>query len=407
MHRMMVYRAIMAVLTPMLVLRALIRGESLADLAERLGRGGGPPVDLWLHGASLGELTSARWVVEALLAARPGLTLVVTANTVTGRHLVRDWRLAGVTARLAPLDTGLALQGFLTRFRPRALISLEAEYWPLRLTCGLPVVLLGARMSDRSFARWQKRPALAAAMLAQVRLASAQDARSRRHLTALGLPEAATMPDLDLKAQAAAHLPAPAIPPRVDRATWLLAASTHDGEDQPILRAFAAQRRFTHLILAPRHPTRAPAIIPLIASLGLTWQQRSMGAAPGPAQVYLADTLGEMDLWYARCGAVIIGGTFVDRGGHTPWEPARFATALLHGPSTRNFAAPFAALDASGGALPVTAGDLATALSTLTPDAQDQLAAAAKTVLQAPGDASAIFKRLLYILNNQVATDPC
>ena len=394
---MLAYKAIMAVATPLLLIRALWRGESLADLAERLGRGPAEQTSLWLHGASLGELTSARWVIAALLTARPGLTLIVTANTVTGRQLVRDWRLRGVTARLAPLDTGYALNGFVARWRPKALISLEAEYWPRRFTCGLPILLLGARMSDRSCRRWQKRPALAAQMLAAVRLASAQDARSRRNLQMLGLTPAVTLPDLDLKAQSIAHLPEPTTPDRADRARWLLAASTHDGDEALILRAFILQQQFTHLILAPRHPTRAPAIAALIASLGLSFDQRSLGREPGPSPVYLADTLGEMDMWYARCGAVIIGGSFADHGGHTPWEPARFGTALVHGPSTRNFAAPFAALDAAGGAMAVTQDSLASALSTLTPQRQDALAATAKTVLQAPDDVSATLAHILDI----------
>ena len=392
---MIIYNLIMAVLAPLLLIRALWRGEAVADLAERLGRGPAQPVGLWLHGASLGELTSARWVIVALMAARPGLTLVVTANTLTGRQLVRDWRLTGVTARLAPLDTGTALRAFRARWRPKALISLEAEYWPHRMTCGLPVLLLGARMSDRSCRRWQTRPALAARMLAGVRMASAQDARSRANLTALGLPPAVTLPNLDLKAQSITHLPVPALPPRADRATWLLAASTHDGEEALILQAFRHQRQFTHLILAPRHPTRAPAIATLLRSLGLPFDQRSLGAPPGQSPVYLADTLGEMDMWYARCGAVVIGGSFADRGGHTPWEPARFGSAILHGPNTHNFAAPFAALDATGGAIAVTPDTLAQALGRLNCQAQDDVASTAQTVLQAQGDAAATLARIL------------
>ncbi len=399
---MVVYRLILALLTPLVLLRALWRGESLGDLSERLGCGG-TRVDLWLHGASLGELASARWLVQALLAARPGLTLLVTANTVTGRQLVRDWGLAGVTARMAPLDLGLALHGFLNRWQPRALISLEAEFWPLRFALcaarGMPIVLLGARMSERSFRRWQKRPALAAAMLCAVSLASAQDAASRRYLQALGLGE--MMPDLDLKAQATAGLPPPATPPRSDRATWLLAASTHEGEEAIILRAFDGQSRFTHLIIAPRHPTRASEIVTLLRNTAPDFDpkrdQRSLGAEPGRASVYLADTLGEMDRWYAICGAVVVGGTFAPRGGHTPWEPARFGTAILHGPNTQNFAATYAALDAQGAAVPVTPDILAARLQHLDGPGQARLAFAAKAVLQGRSDVSAFIANILHV----------
>lgn len=395
---MTLYRLIMALLAPLLLLRALWRGETRTDLGERLGRGA-PPVDLWLHGASLGELTATRWLIAALQAARPGLALLVTANTVTGRKLVRDWQMPGVAARLAPLDLPWVLRRFLQAARPKALISVEAEYWPLRFAAcadrNIGVLLLGARMSERSFSRWQHRPALAATMLSAVRLASAQDAASRDHLQRLGLPGTVLLPDLDLKAQAMAQLPAPATPPRAARETRLLAASTHPGEDALILDAFARQSRFTHLILAPRHPARSPEITALLKNRDFA--QRSRGAEPESAAIYLADTLGEMDRWYALCGAVVIGGSFVARGGHTPWEPARFGTAILHGPDTRNFAGPYAALDRAQAALAVTADSLADALAQLDGPRQDRMATAAKAVLQANGDIAALLERILVI----------
>jgi 3-deoxy-D-manno-octulosonic-acid transferase len=390
------YRVIMVLLAPLLLLRAWVKGERRADLGQRLGWVDGP-VGLWLHGASLGELTSARWLIEALQAARPGLRVLVTANTLTGRDLVQGWVLPGVQASLAPLDLGHVLRRFLRQTRPAALISLEAEYWPLRFhlcaAAHIPIVLMGARMSVRSFDRWQKRSALAAAMLGQVSLASAQDERSRQHLLALGLAPAHLLPDLDLKAEAAGRLPLAPPPPRASRANWLLAASTHAGEEAVILRAFAAQSRFSHLILAPRHPARAAEILPLLQ--GTAYAQRSAGAEPGAAPVFLADTLGEMDLWYARCGAVVIGGTFVPKGGHTPWEPMRHDCAILHGPDTANFAAPFAALDQAGGALAVTADSLAHSLQGLDAQAQDRMAAQARLILQAVGDNSAHLTRIL------------
>lgn len=392
---MAIYRILMALLAPLLLARALWRGESGADLAERLGHGG-VPCDLWLHGASLGELTSARWLMAALQADRPGLTVLVTANTLTARQRVRDWQMPGVTARLAPLDLRGVLRRFLRASRPKALLSLEAEYWPLRFAaCAnrqIPVLLLGARMSARSFRRWQSRRAIAATMLGAVRLASAQDAASRQHLLQLGLPADAVLPDLDLKAQAMAHLPAPVTPDRAARAGWLLAASTHEGEEALVLAAFARQNRFTHLILAPRHPDRGAEIAALLQ--GTDHARRSQGAEPGGTRIYLADTLGEMDRWYATCGAVVIGGSFAPRGGHTPWEPARFGTAMLHGPDTSNFAAAFATLDNSQGAVPVTADTLHGALATLDGPAQDRLAAAAKAILQADGDIFAMLERI-------------
>ena len=394
----MLYRLIIALLWPFLMLGRLGRGESWSDLAERLGRGVGAGPVIWLHGASNGELASARWLVARLRAARPGVAVLVTCNTLTARAMVQGWQMAGVTAVLAPVDTGFAVARFLRRWQPVALISLEGELWPNRFAAckvaGVPVLMLGARMSQRSFAVWQHFGGLAAAALAGVRYASAQDAASRQRLSGLGLPAAVLGPEFDLKAQAVASLPVPVSLPRAERAGWLLAASTHAGEDEAVLDGFIASG-FRHLILAPRHPRRGAAIAALLARRGLDFQRRSAGAVPGGARVLLADTMGEMEAWYARCGVCLIGGTLVDKGGHTPWEPARHGCALLHGPSVANFAAAFAALDAAGAGLAVTSLSLAAALAGLDGAAQDRMAGAATAVLQASGDADGLFHAVL------------
>ena len=396
----MLYRLILALIWPVLALLRLAKGESLADLGQRLGlglgRGAGPA--LWLHGASNGELASARWLVEALQAARPGLRLVVTANTRTGRALVQGWGLPGVTAVLAPMDTGLALQGFLARWRPLALISLEGELWPSRLRLcqrqGVPVAMLGARISAGSARGWGRFAGLIGPALAGVRLASAQDAASRARLQGLGLPAAAWIEDCDLKAESWARSPRPAGLTRAARAGRVLAASTHEGEEEIVLEGFAASG-LEELILAPRHAARGDAVARLLQARGLAFARRSQGAEPGGAPIYLADTMGEMDLWYARAGICIVGGTFTDRGGHTPWEPARHDCALVHGPDVANFAGPFAALDAAGGALAVTAAGLGGALARLDAATQDRMAAAAGRALSAPGRGEALVHAVL------------
>ena len=146
---------------------------------------------------------------------------------------------------------------------------------------------------------------------------------------------------------------------------------------------------------APRHSSRGAAVAALLAERGIAFQRRSAGADAGAAQVFLADTMGEMDRWYARCGICVIGGTFVDRGGHTPWEPARHGCALVHGPSLHNFAAPFAALDAAGGAHSVTEASLPAALARLDGATQDRMARAATSVLRPSGDATVLFHAIL------------
>ncbi len=145
-----------------------------------------------------------------------------------------------------------------------------------------------------------------------------------------------------------------------------------------MLQAFRSARDlFDLLVIAPRHPQRGPEILALARTEGIDARLRSRGDTPD-APIYVADTLGEMGLWYGLCGATFIGGTLAPRGGHTPFEPMEAGSALVHGPSIHNFAEVFAALDAAGAALPVSsAEDLGAALARLTPERQQALIAAA------------------------------
>ena len=238
------------------------------------------------------------------------------------------------------------------------------------------------------------------AALSRVDWLSAQDESSLQRLRELGLRAAAAGPVLALKAFATQTAAEPPFAPPATRAETLLAASTHEGEEALILQGFLASQ-FRFLIIAPRHPRRAADIASLLTAQNIRFAQRSRDETPGPeTQVYLADTMGEMPLWYGMAGVCVIGGTFADKGGHTPWEPALAGAAILHGPSLHNFAAPFAVLDAAGGAVAVT-GDLAATLAGLDAARQAELATIARSVLRPAGDPQALLDGLLA----RVATD--
>lgn len=399
---MTLYQIVMAFALVVTLAHQALRGAKGA-LAERLGFGPAPAAGpkLWLHAASVGEVTSARWVIEAVLAARPGLQVLVTTNTATGRERVRGWGLPGVQAALAPFDSAGAAARVLDRWQPQALVVVENELWPARLAAcdnrGVPVLVIGARMSARSAARWRLLRGLVGPMLARIDWLSAQDADSRARFLALGLPPKAAGPVMALKSLGHAQPgPPPFAPPALREAT-LLAASTHEGEEALVLDAFAAQSRFAHLILAPRHPRRGDDLAALLAARGLTVARRSKREIPAPgAPVYLADTLGDMAHWYGMAGATVIGGSFAAKGGHTPWEPARQGSAILHGGSVHNFAAPFAALDRAGGALAVAdAAELARALQGLDGMAQARMAAVAAEVLAPEADGAEVVAAIL------------
>lgn len=404
------YRILMAIAVPFLLLGVLYRrltGRAVpGEVAERLGFGqatSDQPL-IWLHGASNGEIASARWLVAGLIAKRPELQVLVTCNNPTARQMVQGWAMPGVGTALAPYDLPGALRRFRRGWQPRALVLLENELWPERTlstaAAGVPVLAIGARISERTASGWSRfAPGLMRRMLASLRWVSAQDAASEARLLALGLPPDRLGPRVMLKARTHV-LPARPPFPAPPRHRCLLAASTHEGEEAAVLKAFASARAagaLDLLILAPRHPRRSEAVAGLIAARGLPYAVRSKAGVPTPeTAVYLADTLGEMRLWYGMAGATFIGGTFANKGGHTPFEPAAAGSALLHGPSLHNFAEAFARLQAADAAIRVTdADDLATALIALTADQQTRMAEAAGKALAQDGGEEALLATLL------------
>jgi len=422
---MLIYRAIMAgaaaVLLGMTLVQRLSGRVGPGAVAQRLGLGpwpvpgGGPAI--WLHGASNGEVTSARPVLQRLLAAGQVRQVLLTANTATAVAMVQRWGIPGVRAALAPLDAFGSPGRVLRHWQPRALIIVENELWPARLAAaqaaGVPVALIGGRISARSARLWGRlAPGLIRRGLTCLAYASAQDAGSAARLLALGLPADRVGPPVMLKAgvadpDAGGSAPPPLQPQKPlqtpPRHRVLLAASTHPGEEALILAAFNQSRsRFDLLIIAPRHPRRRAELAGLIAASGPGFASRSAGASPqAGVPVFLADTMGEMPLWYAMAGATVIGGSFVPLGGHTPFEPAAAGSAILHGPFMENFAEPAAVLARTGGALAVTSEGLAAALSGLDAATQAALSRAARTALSGGPDSGALVAALVRLI------DPC
>lgn len=388
----MIYRSLSTLVGAGLRARAAFGPDTLRErlaLATRPEAQGG----IWLHGASVGELNSARMLVGAL----SDLPLIVTANTTTGRDLALGW---GVSARLAPLDAPGAVARFLEAWQPRVLVTVESEFWPNRARMaaarGVAQMVVGARMSDRSARRWRHLRGLIGPVLQGLDALSAQDAASEARLLSLGLPKDALMPRMNLKLLAPAAISPP--PDSPERARTVLAASTHEGEEEPILRAWLQARDSVpglRLILAPRHPARGDAIAALITARALGFSRESRGEPP--AALHLADTLGQMDRWYAAAGICVTGGSLVDVGGHTPWEPAAHRCAILHGPHVANSAEGYAVLTAAGAAREIGADTLGPALITLAQnpqEARDMGDAARQILLAEAGDPAPLIARI-------------
>ena len=392
------YRILVTCLALAVLIRALARGQ-LTEVRQRLGLGtGSRTAHLWLHGASNGELASARPIINALLAAQPDLHLLITSNSASGQSLAANIEPERITSVLAPLDLAWATRRFVRRWSVTGHVTLESEFWPNRLcalsAAGKPCLALGARLSERSARGWGRLPGVTRNALGTLSFLSPQDQASGQRFIDLGLKREALGEVFDLKALYTPKHLVPdekPLPSTYKRCNSWLAASTHEGEEQLVLEAHAIARRTEpdlKLILAPRHPARADALSRLIANHGFSSTRRSQPTAPPthPAtqpQVFLADTLGEMDLWYAQAGRVFIGGSLVEKGGHTPYEPATHRCALIHGPHVDNFVAAYKKLACAQAALAVESSrDLAEALARLSPqDAQSAAGTAARTAL--------------------------
>lgn len=341
---------------PALLRRRARRGkEDAARLAERLGRTDAPrPVGpvVWLHGVSVGETVSLLPLVSALRARRPDLRLLVTSGTVTAAEMMARRLPPGVTHQFAPVDGPAAVARFLDHWKPSLGVFVESELWPNLILAakarGVRLALVSARMTEASAARWAKWPGAARALVGAFDLALPQDEATEARLRRLG---ATTGPRLNLKLLGE--------PLAVDEAELgrmraavagrkvVLAASTHPGEEAIVAQAFRdLGRDDTLLIVAPRHPDRGPEL-----ARDLTAPRRSAGEdLAGP--IYVADTLGELGLFFRLADVVVMGGAFLPGvGGHNPLEPARIGRPILTGPHAFNATALYADLFAEAAAI--------------------------------------------------------
>ena len=347
---------------PVLAAGAALSPRWRRGLAERLGahpaRGAAHPI--WLHGASVGELRAALGLLDAL-AAR-GHAVVASTMTATGRALAREARPA-LACGLAPLDHPWLVARALRRVTPRALVFVETELWPSWVRAAaereIPVLVVSGRISERSFARWQRVGPLLRPTLRRFNAIGARSAADAERFVALGAPPGRVEQTGDLKLDAAPPAPlAPALAALVGDLPLVVAGSTHEGEESAALDALAAAERAGQtaaLVLAPRHPERFARVAALVESSGRKLQRRS---APGPAplaagEVLLLDTLGELASLYARARVAFVGGTLAPVGGHNLLEPARVGCPVVWGPHTANVSESAALLLEAGAGGPV------------------------------------------------------
>ena len=354
------YRAATGALEPfapfLLEHRAKAGKEDRARLNERLARPTAPRADgplVWLHGASVGESLSILPLVERLRAERPDVGVLVTSGTVTSAELLARRLPSGAVHQFLPVDTPGGARRFLDHWRPDLAVFVESELWPnLLITAkarGVKLALVSAKLSDKSYARWQARPFAAHQLFSGFDLILAQDGRAAERLASLG---GAVGGEADLKF-GAAPLPVDeaaltSLRVRLSDRPVLLAASTHPGEDELVLEAWRALPDQPHLVIVPRHPERGPAIADLALATGATVSLRSL-EPDDSADIIVADTLGELGLWYRLADLALVAGSLVAGiGGHNPLEPARLDCPIVSGPHIENWLTAYADLRAEG-----------------------------------------------------------
>ncbi len=324
---------------------------------------------VWVHAVSLGETRAAVLLLGELRQQLPGMRLLLTHGTATGREEGAALLRHGDVQVWQPWDTPAAVRRFLTHFRPRLGILVETEIWPNMVagcvSAGVPLVLVNARMSAASAQNarrlaWLARPAYAA--LAAVWAQTLADAQA---LLSLGAPVRAVLGNLKFDASPdAAQLALGQGWRRRQNRPVLMFASSREGEELALLQALASNplAKAWQWLIVPRHPQRFDAVASLIEQNGFTVSRRSSwGLAPEDAQVWLGDSLGEMALYYGLSDLSLLGGSFAPLGGQNLIEALACGCPVLMGPHTFNFSeAASLAIDA-GAAFVVT--DLAQALS--------------------------------------------
>jgi 3-deoxy-D-manno-octulosonic-acid transferase len=389
-------------LAPALIKRRLRQGkEDPARIDERRGmsqdvRPQGPLV--WIHGASVGEVLAAAALIERLRAL--GIRVLLTSGTVTSADIVAKRFPSDIIHQYVPYDSPRYVGRFLDHWQPSLALFIESDLWPNLILSSaarrLPMVLINGRMSHRSFPRWRRVAGTISALLGRFDLCLAQSDVDAERFAALGSRNVVVTGNLKL------DVPAPSADPvKLERLMMMtrgrpivVAASTHPGEENLLLEAHRTLGGFFPSLLTvvvPRHPNRGEAIARSIPASGLQVSLRSREELPtATTDIYVADTMGELGLFYRLAPIVFMGGSLIEHGGQNPIEAVKLGASIVHGPHVFNFNDIYGALGAVDGARRAdTLEDLVKQLGQLLADpaSRESSAAAARRVVGELGGA--------------------
>ncbi len=329
--------------------RTLRGKEEAGRITERFGKSSyGRPKGklLWIHASSVGEANSVLALINQTKKQFPQLNILLTTGTVTSAALMKQRLPAGVLHQFAPIDTPEATERFIRHWLPDVVWFVESELWPNLIDAAKRyfclMALINARMSERSFHNWKKYHNVANEMLSSFQLCFAQSEQDAVRLRALGAQKVMTTGNLKYDA--------PLLPcdegelltmktALASRSLWL-AASTHPSEEKMVAEVHQQLSKMHPnllTVIVPRHPERGADIARELQAYGKVALRSQKDAITSDTAFYIADTLGELGLFYRLCEIAFMGGSLVKHGGQNPLEPAQLACAILTGIHTHNF----------------------------------------------------------------------
>jgi 3-deoxy-D-manno-octulosonic-acid transferase len=326
--------------------------ERLGGVPERLRSDPDTRPVIWIHAVSVGEVLAVSRLISELDHALPGHRILLSTTTRTGQDLARQ-RIGANRVFYAPLDLPWATRAYLDTLRPELLVLAETEFWP-NLLAGcfrrrIPIVIVNARISDRSWPRYRALRGLWRHFLSRLSLVLAQSDLDAERLRALGCPadRVSVAGNLKFDIRAAQEAEATRILRKLaPNAVFVVAGSTLEGEESAVIaahRSVLPQYPGLITVLAPRHPERFDYVAALLDASGVPWVRRSSWKGNAalsllrPGQIVLLDSIGELASVYSLASVAFVGGSLVPAGGHNPLEPAQFGVPIVMGPHYANF----------------------------------------------------------------------
>jgi 3-deoxy-D-manno-octulosonic-acid transferase len=344
------YRLVQKILLPLILVYLIIRlckgKEELGRIKERLGDYSIEPDRtkklIWIHAASVGESNSVLPLIEKL-SINKKVQILLTTGTVTSAKIMRNKLPKGVIHQYVPIDLWFVVKRFIKHWQPAISLFVDSDLWPNMLHYSKNLVLINARMSNNSYENYKKYPKFADWLLAKFEIIFAQSEQDCRRYSSLTKTVVVNAGNLKYDG------PAPAF----DKKEYLkiskilkdkkvvVVSSSHAGEEEifsKMYKSIAQQVNDLVMILVPRHPHRGDEVAEVLQQSKLVYVQRSKNEEISQSsQVYLADTIGEVGLWYALADVVLIGKSLFDKGGQSPLEALKAGKPVITGKSMSNF----------------------------------------------------------------------